>query len=370
MDELVYCPAPTSESFVELATTSTGRVFKKMIFRGGDDFVDPRDPLKKRKILVTPEFGKKLSKNFQDGMCDIVQVPIVDDRNRHTEDPLRNLGQVIDVESNDAGDVWAIIDARKAEHADELGKTLIGASAMFHPDYTDTKTGNHVGPTLLHVAVTNRPFITQLDGYEEMVAASAADNEGDPVFLATAEMLAEIAADGDPTVEETDMTKEEMIAALAADGYSVLTADELAAKTAPVVVPAAVTEPLKLSNDDGNVITMEDVAGAVVELSGRLDEQAVELAGYKEREEAATLKAAEVEVDGLIGDGRILPKQRAVMVELSMTDRDKFDAMLPEDAIVELTERGVTTHDAPDNSGNKEAVASSYAEKMNSAGKK
>lgn len=369
--ELVYTPAPTHESFVELAQAGQGRIFKKMIFRGGDDFVDPRDPLRKKKIKVTPEFGAQLAKNFADGMCDIVQVPIVDGKNAHTEDPLRNMGQVIDLESQADGTVYAFIDARKKDHADELGKTLIGASAMFHPDYTDTKTGKHVGPTLLHVAVTNRPFITQLDGYEELVAASAADNTGDPIFLATTQMLAEM--DEDPTaVEEQDMpapTKDEMIAALKADGYSVLTADELATATAPAAVPAAVTEPLKLSATE-TAITIDDVAEAVVELSGKFDAQAVELSAYKAREEKYLQEKAEGEVDGLIGKGRILPKSREVMIELSMHDRDKFEALLPADAIVELSETGVTTHDAPANEGNVPAVVDSYVERMTHQAKK
>ena len=113
-----------------------------------------------------------LMTNFTDGVADIVQVPKVDGQNKHTEDPDRNIGEVVDLKRREDGGLDAIIDVRTAD-TEKIGKTLLGASAMMHMDYTDTRTGSRMGPTLLHTAITNRPYITGLDDFQEYVAASA-----------------------------------------------------------------------------------------------------------------------------------------------------------------------------------------------------
>ena len=59
-------------------------------------------------------------------------------------------------------------------------------------------------------------------------------------------------------------------------------------------------------------------------------------------------REAEAEVDALVKAGRILPKSRDVMVTLSRTNREAFDALVPEDSIVALSSQGVDTFDSPD----------------------
>jgi len=313
-----------NEGFVELArrngVTPKGRLFRKQILHFGD-FEHPKLPGKK--ITVDEDFAEKLVTNFSNGMCDIVQAPIVDGENKHTEDPLRNTGQVIDLDYEAGKGVYAYLDARNAEHAEQLGKTLIGASAMLNLDYTDTKTGAKVGPTLLHMAVTNRPYITNLDGYEEVIAASA-DTPGETVLLG--------AVTENPLEDEMPKTKEELIAALK-DEHGI----DVEALQAKKDEPADLTALSNALGADGQEMTLQDVADAVVELSSKLstsEETVVEL----------TRKNAEKEIDDLVHAGRILPKQRDTMLELSLSNRDQFEALLPEEPIVSLSEDGVTTH--------------------------
>jgi hypothetical protein len=168
MTNVVMAGTGPRDEFVECAARPgvkpKGKLFRKQLLHWGE-FAHPNLPGKK--ITVDEAFADKLITNFSRGVCDIVQVPIVDDKNKHTEDPLRNIGEVIDLERDDKG-IYALVDARSEKYASELGKTLIGASAMMNLDYTDTKTGEKVGPTLLHMAITNRPYITGLDAFDEV----------------------------------------------------------------------------------------------------------------------------------------------------------------------------------------------------------
>lgn len=332
MDTIAYLPSPRSE-FVALARTPKGRLFKKQILSFGS-FTHPSDPSKK--LVIDLSVAQKLVDNFKNGVCDIVQVPIVDDVNRHVEDPLRNAGEVVDLTIEDDG-VYATIDARK--HEDDFGKVLLGASAMMHMDYTDVRSGEKVGPTLLHVAVTNRPYITNLKEFEEIVAASADNSRGEVVFLT-------------PEEENEMSTLEEIKAALKADHNIDLDAlmarpgtDDLVAAMSNVLSEAGVLTPA--GGEDEETITVADVAEAVIELS----REKVELAATVEtmqRERLVEREAAlESEIDGYIETGRILPKQKKAMLKLAREDRETFDAILPEDSVVALSAVGVDTHDAP-----------------------
>lgn len=363
MDVTTILSGAGTDDFVECAARPgvqpSGRVFKKQILKWGS-FVHPKN--KDVRIKVDRAFADKLITNFSNKACDIVQVPIVDDQNRHSEDPTRNLGEVIDIDC-DAKGVNVYIDARK--HADDLGRTLLGASAMMHLNYEDTTTGAKVGPTLLHVAATNRPYITKLDPFNEVVAASA--DTPDEVVLMTAE-------EPEPDVEETEqhngeqpeeqpeipesepasqpeqdeapepapggetMTKDELIAALRDQhGIDVAALEEAAAGAEEVAQLSAT-----LGNDE---LSLRDVAEAVLELSQRNEEQSDLIATLSARNDEMEQRAAEQMVDGLISAGKVLPRQREVMITLSRTQPDVFEQLIPDEAIVSLSEEGVTTHE-------------------------
>lgn len=352
----VYAPAPRTE-FVELARTRKGRLFRKQILHFGE-FAHPTLP--GEKLVINASVAEKLVQNFRNGVCDIVQVPIVADDNRHVEDPLRNLGEVVDLEQTDDG-VYAVIDAR--DHADKLGNTLIGASAMMHMNYTDTRSGAKVGPTLLHVAVTNRPYITNLKDYEEIIAASAEVTGSAPVAFSAQE-------------QETDMDLDELKSALLEHGIDVdalqarataPTSDDLVAAMSNVLAEAGVIQPKDAEDAE---ITVQDVAEAVIELSQEKVTLSAQITELLEEREALRLSALEDEVDDLISEGRILPKQRDAMIKLANEDRETFDALLPEDSIVALSAVGVDTHDAPDRSTKFQADIDRLADMANQTTKK
>lgn len=360
-----------TDGYVELAAAGRqnvkGRLFKKQILHF-DSFKNPNDP--SRDITIDENFAKSLVTNFSKGVCDIVQVPIVNEKNQHVEDPTRNIGRVVDIDYDDKG-VFVYIDALK--HGEDLGKTLIGASAMMNLDYTDTRTGERVGPTLLHCAVTNRPYINNLDGFSEIISASRADTQEETVLLGASE---------EPIEEKIPMNLEELMAELkdkhgidvaalqaqitAKEAEVTKLSSDLSAKDEEVVQLSATlaekdeeTSKLSTAIGEGEEIKLSEVAEAVVQLAAekkdletKFEQQVVALSALQGERDKANHKIAENEIDGYIKAGRILPKQREAMIRLSLEDRKTFDSLLPEDSIVALTEGGVTTHEVTNDEQN------------------
>ncbi len=329
MDTFAVVPSPRGEGFVELSADDPevvglsrkplGRVFRKQIL--------PFGPLHYggKTYEIDEKFADTLIANFTNNVCDIVQVPKAGPKNEHTEDPDRNIGEVIALHKTKKG-VYADIDVR-TDDADKMGKTLLGASAMMHMNYEDTRSNKRVGPTLLHAAVTNRPYVVELDGFEEIIAASAEGvGEYETVVLTAA-----------ATNQEETMTREEHIAALKADhGIDVDALQKQAAEGVALsnAVRDKLTEHGLIQLSAGEEASTRELLGAVdsaaekiVELSNTIDTQ---------REEAA-LSAATSEVDELVSAGRVLPKDKESFVALKLSNPDLFEKIVPEKPLVELS---------------------------------
>lgn len=324
MEDQVIIPSPAgSEGYLELARTRNihGVKFRKHILNLGE-LIHPKTG---ERLQLGDDFYAKLQRNFADGVCDIVQVPLADAQNRHSEDPLRNTGEVVGIE-REGSKVYSVLDIRDPKAVDGLrNKTLLGASAFLNLDYTDTRTGRKVGPALLHHCVTNRPYVTGLDDYEEVIAATA-DGEGDVIVLAQEEHM--------------PATKEELLEQLKTEhGIDVAALQETAAaKGGLPELTAALTaalqgtpaaDNLKLTGTEGTTVALTDVVGAIAEL-------AQQHRGLSETVVKMTRERAEDEVQALVNVGRVLPKQKAGFVTLALTDRDTFDLMLPDEPVVKL----------------------------------
>lgn len=369
MGQVVITPSSAKDEFIELSRTPKGRLFKKHILSKGPLYANGS------KIDVDETFLSNVVKNFNDKRCDIVQVPIVGKDNQHSEDPRDNIGEVVKLEVEN-GKLYSYIDSRKEDASMELGKTLIGASAMFHTDYTDTDTDTRVGPTLLHVAITNRPHVLNLEDFEEVVALSGSSDE--------VIMLSETSDDSTVKpneLEEThNMTLEQLLASLKddhgidvtdlkakaekAEGLETTVADltterdtlaseketletekaeqeELAVKLSASIKEHLKTEQvLALSADGSATEQVETLLGAVadagsqiVSLSGRIDNL--------EKDKKVT--AANAHVDGLIASGHLLPVNKEAMVELRLSNPEIFDKIVPENPIVALSNEAGTS---------------------------
>jgi hypothetical protein len=324
-DGYAIVPPANGEPFVELSRSKTGRVFEKHILNYGDLIYPGAGTIK-----IDDDFADTLIANFTNKVCDIVQVPKAGPKNEHTEDPDRNIGEVIGLTKRD-GKVYAQIDARIEADADKLGKTLLGASAMMHLNYPDTHTGKPMGPTLLHVAVTNRPFITKLEEFSELneLVAASADGSSDAVILTA------------PTTKEFNMpTKEELIAALSADhGIDVVAlqakaseADKAIALSHKIEEQLGTSGLIKLSN--GETASADDLIGAVADAGSKI----VALSNTVETlVEDGKKKDATARVERLVATGHILPKNKEDNVTLLLSQPELFERLLPEKPVVELS---------------------------------
>lgn len=320
-DELYIIPAPADTTFsavdpvpVKLARTRKvqGKLFEKHILNMGP-LIHPKTG---DTINVDDAFVRTMQDNFARGVCDIVQLPLANDSNEHVEGPAANLGEVVGIRQRD-NKVYALVDAR--QDADKFGKTYLGASAFLSTNYTDSATGKKAGPTLLHVAVTNRPYVTGLEDFKEVLAATA-DNTGEVVVLTP------------PKETEVPPTKDELIAQLK-DGHGIdveaLLAAAAAAPPAPdtAALAAGVAEALKDAGvkltpegEDGE-LKLTDVSAAVVEL-------AADNKGLRDTVAGLQQQRAEDEVDRYIEAGRLLPKTRTTAVQLALTNRDALETIL------------------------------------------
>jgi hypothetical protein len=330
MEDKVIAPGATGE-FVELARTRQGRLFRKHILNYGDlSYPD----VKGGKVHIDDKFADSLIANFSSGVCPIVQVPVADRLNRHSEDPRDNIGEVVGIEKDSkSGKIYSLIDARDEKAADALGKTMLGASAMMHLNYKDTKTQKTVGPTLLHVAITNRPYVTDLDEFGEVLAASA-DGSNDAVLLTAPK-------------QEVPMDKEELIKALREEhgiDVAALTAkadqaDEVANLTAGLRDKGVLT----LSN--GESTSADDIVGAVADLGTKY----VSLSNtLTEVVKASATERATARVEGLIKDGKIIPAEREARVELLLSAPELFEKMIPAEPIIALSNSGQGTERGSD----------------------
>lgn len=336
MDGTFIVPSPTGSRWAEmdsvplaLARQTQGRLFEKHILSKGT-LIHPKTG---EKINVDDEFLGHLVDNFQNNVCDIVQVPLANDKNEHVENPDANIGEVTALRARE-GKLYAVVDARDEDAASKLGKTYLGASAFLSTNYTDSRSGKKAGPTLLHVAVTNRPYVVGLEPYKEIIAATAASDNDSEIAVFT------------PQEETTVMTKEELLAALKAEHGIDVEALQVQASAPPpapqgvdtaglaaALAAALQSNPtLSLSRTSPESITQDDIVASVVELN----KQNVALAaGYDGlRRERAT----EV-VDKYIRDGYIFPKQREFAIDLKLTRPEDFDAFLPGERVVPVNEQ-------------------------------
>lgn len=336
-------PASTSsEPYLELDSGDPGPArFRKHILTLGDLHYGGKT------YRLGEEFWRQLDRNFRDGVS-LVQVPLADANNKHTEDPMRNAGEVVGLE-RDGDKVFTVLDIRDPEVAQRIrDRRIMGASAMLSLDYQDSRTGKRVGPALLHHCITNRPHVVGLDDYEEVVAATAGfespvvlgypDEDAEPVTLADEPAPEPVVLADDPAGGPEPDAPGLLLTALG----EVL---GLAAEDIQDEVRAA----LCLTGGE----SPERVAASVVMLAAERDElgeKAVKLAAMND-ELAADLAAekrerAEVVVDACVGEGRLFAKTRDLAVNVYLSDgQDGLDALLSpaSEPLIELNRQaGIT----------------------------
>lgn len=330
MDGIVYSPGQ-DEGYVELSRTPSGRLFKKHILTKGTLHYPG---IKGGKVQIDDAFVDQLVTNFKKGTAGIVQFPVANKNNEHSEDPRDNIGEVVDLQVE--GDkVYSIIDVRDEVLAPRVGKTILGASAMMSLNYTDTRTGTKAGPTLLHVAATNRPHVVDLEEFEELAALSA-DSSNEAVFL-TADTEGIETMDLDSLL--ATLRDEHGIDVPALQAKAAEDSDALAKLSGAVSTALEEQGVLKLSAGE-SVASTDDIVAAVTQLA----QDRVELTSKVDTlvEERKNEKAA-ARVDDLVAKGFITPAKRDAHLNLLLSNSEAFEEILPEKPIAAISvESGIT----------------------------
>lgn len=381
-DELLVVPSPRSD-FVELSRSPQGRLFKKHLLTKGN-LIHPETG---SNITIDDQFFNTMITNFKNNVCDIVQVPLANKNNDHDESPDRNIGEVVGLEEKD-DKLYAIIDFRK--HAEDVGSTLLGTSALFSQNYKDARTGLRVGPTLLHTAVTNRPYVTGLEDYEEIVAASNA-NRGTTVFLTAnqendkmdlQEILTALKDDHGIDVAELQKSATSADAKAAEAATASLAAKEAVAEAERATQEAASAIALsntlkeklassgfvKLSN--GSEVSTDDIVGAVAQVAGDYVALSARMAEVEAGNEALRTEKATAQVDQLVSSGHILPAKRDTMLNVKLSNPELFDQLVSADdePLVKLSNERGSSLSAPSTREQDTAAIEQYANLAKSMG--
>ncbi len=111
-------------------------------------------------LNITDEVVDNIVKNFKKSVIEHVYVPL-----SHTTDPIKNAGEVIELQKTENG-LDAIIEIKDETIAEKIKKGLIKCiSARLDPNYRVKTSNKFVGPTLLHTALVSEPFIKGMGNF-------------------------------------------------------------------------------------------------------------------------------------------------------------------------------------------------------------
>lgn len=114
-------------------------------------------------LNVTKEMVDNITKNFKNKTLENVSVPLT-----HTNDPSKNTGEVVELIKTEDG-LDAICEIKDESIVKKIKDGIIKSiSASIDPNYMVKTDKKFVGPTLLHAALVQEPFIKGMGGFVEL----------------------------------------------------------------------------------------------------------------------------------------------------------------------------------------------------------
>jgi len=374
---LTYLNTEGKRDFAKVAGAS-GKVYSKQIIKFGD-YVDPWFP--DWPMTLDSEWGDMIVANYDKGVVGRVAVPA-----SHTDDPEKNRGELIALE-NDGEGLVGQLDIRDPEMVDRIENNLVwDDSISFTNNYVDEKGIGH-GPVLFHVALVNNPYITGMSGFQalskvvsDLRFSFSKTHKGSAIVLSKSvkefnKMLktiknekeyevkvnyqdadgkdqeVTIAAGGEIEVPEAtaEAVTQQIEASVAPEKEE--TAEEKTAREAKEVEDANIAAGKNADGsektNDGNVATPPaDAAGTTTDnpdagTQGDLSK--------KDREELEAFRsnAAEATFSKLVDEGKVVPAQKAEIVEFAKTHGTEAVVKMFSNAkqVIDFSERGSQTND-------------------------
>lgn len=142
----------------------TGTVYRKQIAKFGT-WINPLYPFfsEDPEMVLDEDWADEMVKNFNKSPRPNGRVAVPSD---HTDMTSANTGEVLKLEAVEGDGLYAYMDIRRDETAQDIEKGLIfDVSMAFDWDYVDTK-GKHHGIVLIHVALVNSPYLSEMESFE------------------------------------------------------------------------------------------------------------------------------------------------------------------------------------------------------------
>lgn len=149
--------------------TYKGSIYRKQVAKFGS-WENPDYPWfsDDPKMTLDEAWGEQIVENFNnDALGSKIPVPL-----NHTDDVRVNTGEVESLEVVAGDGLYANLNIKDEETQEKLDKGLIfDVSISFVWDLVRQDDGKHYGPTLLHVALVNTPYLIGMNSFEKVGAA-------------------------------------------------------------------------------------------------------------------------------------------------------------------------------------------------------
>jgi len=268
--------------------TFKGSTYRKQLAKYGE-WVNPDYPFFSDNPIMTLDeaWGEAIVRNFENNTLGTpVAVPFT-----HTNDPKENTGTVKSLESITGDGLYAELDIRDAIALEKLdNETLYDVSVSFEWDHVRKDDNKHYGPTLLHVALVNNPYLVGMKGFEKVEASlsrslnpNSMSLAGNNVIMLSRNKMKELSAMGTETNLSEDVEE---------------------------VTPEQPVEPTEEVVEEETTETTEEVT----EEESPEEDEATELSRI--RLENSELKLSKA-FDDLLHEGKVIPAQKDKIMALA-----------------------------------------------------
>jgi len=151
------------------AATMRGFVYRKQLAKFGE-WVNPQYPRLSSNPIMTLDlaWAEKIVQNFNNN---VVGAPIAVPLN-HTSDVKANTGRVQSLEIVPGDGLYGNLLISDEETINKLDKgEIFDVSISFDWNYIRTADNKNYGPTLLHTALVNNPYLSEMSNFEKVGAA-------------------------------------------------------------------------------------------------------------------------------------------------------------------------------------------------------
>lgn len=151
------------------AATFSASIYRKQLAKYGD-WVNPQYPKHSSNPIMTLDdaWGQRIIQNFENNT---VGAPIAVPLN-HTSDVKANTGRVQSLESIPGDGLYGNLLITDQTTIEKLDKgEIFDVSISFDWNYVRTADNKNYGPTLLHAALVNNPYLTEMGSFEKVGTA-------------------------------------------------------------------------------------------------------------------------------------------------------------------------------------------------------